>query len=96
MHDGVANIRATADSDDGLVTAVVGGRGEVLSLELDPRVYREQDPDGLATSIMAAIRDAAADATEQATRYAEKLLPASRRGQDIDPMFDPVLHLLER
>lgn len=95
MRDGVDDIRATAYSDDGLVTAVVGGRGEVLELELDPRVYRDQDPDALATSIVATIRDAGEEAERSAIRFAEKLLPARQRGTDVDPMFDPVLHMLE-
>lgn len=96
MRDGIDDIRATAYSADGLVTVVVGGRGEVLELELDPRVYRDADPTLLAESIVATIREAAEDAEQQATRFAEKLLPASRRGRDdVDPMFDPVLHMLD-
>jgi DNA-binding protein YbaB len=94
MRDGVDDIRATAYSDDGLVSAVVGGRGEVVELELDPRVYRDQNPAALAETILATIHAAAEEAEQSAIRFAEKLLPA-RRGGDIDPMFDPVLHMLE-
>jgi len=94
MREGVDDIRATAYSADGLVTAVVGGRGEVVELEIDARVYRNQDPDELATAIVATIHAAAAEAEESAVEFARKLLPA-RRGGDIDPMFDPVLHMLE-
>jgi DNA-binding protein YbaB len=94
MRAGVDDIRETAYSDDGLVTAVVGGRGEVVGLELDPRVYRNQDPEELASTIVATIHAAAEEASQSAVRYAEKLLPA-HRGGEVDPMFDPVLHMLE-
>ncbi len=94
MRAGVDDIRETAYSDDGLVTAVVGGRGEVVGLELDPRVYRNQDPEELASTIVATIHAAAEEASRSAVRFAEKLLP-NRRGDEVDPMFDPVLHMLE-
>ncbi len=94
MRDGVNDIRATAYSDDGFVTVVVDGRGEVVELDLDPRVYRDQDPEALAAAIVATIHAAAEEAEQSAIRFAEKLLPP-RRGGDIDPMFDPVLHMLE-
>ncbi|WP_158848873.1 YbaB/EbfC family nucleoid-associated protein [Saccharothrix deserti] len=41
VQQGMAEIRATADSPDGLITATVGGRGELLDLEPNPRVYRD-------------------------------------------------------
>jgi DNA-binding protein YbaB len=93
MRDGVAEIRGTGYSDDGLVTAVVGGRGELLELALDPRVYREPNATELAARIVAVVREAAAEAEREATKFAAKLLPPQRR-EDIDPRFDPALHLL--
>ena len=35
-------------SDDGLVTATVGPRGQLVTLQLDRRAYRDHDPDQLA------------------------------------------------
>lgn len=95
MCDGIDDVRATAYSDDELVTAVVGGRGELLELELDARVFRDQDATGLAATILATVREAAAEAEREATRFAEKLVPARQRGRDVDPVYDPVLHLLD-
>jgi DNA-binding protein YbaB len=95
MRDSVDDIRGTGCSDDGLVTAVVGGRGELLELELDPRIYRDRDAAGLAAKILAAVHEAAAEAGQEAVTFAEKLLPANRRGDDVDPRFDPALHLLD-
>jgi DNA-binding protein YbaB len=96
MRDGIEGIRATTHSDDGLVTAVVGGRGELLELELDPRVFREQDAAGLAETILAVVRDAEQEAERDAVRFAEQLIPARQRNADVDPVFDPVLHLLDK
>jgi DNA-binding protein YbaB len=94
LRDGIADIRATAYSDDGLVTAVAGGRGELLELSLDPRVYRDQDAGALADAIRATVRDAAEQAGRQAAKLAKRLLPPNTREDDVDPMFDPALHLL--
>ena len=92
LRDGIDDVRATAYSDDGLVTAVVSGRGELLDLELDPRVYRDQDSGALADSIRRTVRDAAEAAGGKAADLAKSLLPL--RG-DVDPQFDPALHVLE-
>jgi DNA-binding protein YbaB len=96
MRDGIENVRATNHSDDGLVTAVVGGQGELLELELDPRIFRDQDAPGLAASILATVSGAAEEAEREAVRFAERLIPARERRQGVDPTFDPVLHLLDK
>ena len=90
MRDGVEEIRGTGYSDDGLVTAVVGGRGELLELTLDPRIYRSPNATELADKIVTAVREAAAEAEQEAVRFAEKLLP---RGED--PRFDLALHVID-
>lgn len=94
VRDGIDDIRATAYSDDGLITAVVGGRGELRELELDPRIYREQNATALASRIVATIREAAAEAERDAVTFAQELMPQKRHGDDVDPMFDPALHAL--
>jgi DNA-binding protein YbaB len=85
VRDGVDEIRATGCSEDGLVTAVVGGRGQLVELELDPRVYRDRDATALAGKIVAAVREAAAEAEQEA---------AALLGSE-DPRFGPALHALE-
>lgn len=94
LRDGIVEVRATAYSDDGLITAVVGGRGNLLELELDPRIYRDQDARALADAIRATVRDAEEQAGQEAGRLAEGLLPRDRR-EDADALFDPALHLIE-
>jgi len=95
MCDNIDDVRGTAHSDDELVTAVVGGRGELLELELDTRVFRDQDAEGLAAAILDTVRKAAAEAEREATRFAEQLVPPHARGDDFDSRYGPVLHLLD-
>lgn len=87
-------VRATAESDDGLVMATVGGRGELLELTLDPRVYR--DTDALAVTIKNTITEAAEEARRQAFELNRPFLPRDADPDRVDVTFDPFLHLLTR
>jgi DNA-binding protein YbaB len=92
----LADVRATAESDDGLIVATVDGGGRLQELRLDPRVYRTMDVDDLADGVVATARQAAKFALRQAAKVAADLLP----GQ-IDPAktglgFDLVLDELNR
>ncbi len=62
LQHGLRAVRGTASSDDGLVTVIVGPQGRVISLELDPRIYRRPDSRHLAQTITSTIRRAADDA----------------------------------
>lgn len=52
MHQKVRELSATARSKDGMVTVTVGPRGEVRTIEFDPRVYRKLSPSELSTLIV--------------------------------------------
>lgn len=58
LQEQVGAATASAESDDGLITATVGGRGELLALTLDPRVFRVADSRLLAARITRTVRDA--------------------------------------
>ncbi|MEN3610563.1 YbaB/EbfC family nucleoid-associated protein [Plantactinospora sp. ZYX-F-223] len=94
MREGIDKIRITAYSADGLVTVTVGGRGELIDLELDPRIYREPDSTALAGSIAGTIRDAAEAAAQDAARIAGRVTGAGT-DEGVDPLFDPALRLLD-
>src|ERR1700761_6889440 len=47
----VADLRGTAESDEALVRATVGGRGQLVNLKLDRRVFL-MDPAELARTIV--------------------------------------------
>jgi len=69
----IAEVEATADSPDGLVTATVNGGGELVELDLDPRIYREHDTRALAARIRAAVGEAHALAGRRVTAVYERL-----------------------
>jgi DNA-binding protein YbaB len=58
----VMKVTATATSDDRLIKATVGPRGQLVHLEIDPRVYRRPNAAALAETIVATVRKAAEQA----------------------------------
>ncbi|WP_424184566.1 YbaB/EbfC family nucleoid-associated protein [Actinokineospora sp. G85] len=94
IRDGIDAIRTTAYSPDGLVRAVACGRGGLLELELDPRVFRDPDAARLASTIQDTVRAAAEDAERQAAAFANRLTPRPAEEHE-DPRFGPVLRVLD-
>jgi DNA-binding protein YbaB len=85
------DVRGRASSEDGLVRVVVDRRGRLVSLEIDPRVFRRPDSRRLAESIVRVVSVAAADADRQVEKAFEGLVsPADIRAQldfDVEAMF---------
>lgn len=65
LRDELAAVRGHATSPDGHVTAEVGMRGELISLNLDGRIYRRPDAAELADVIHRTIAAAGRDAAER-------------------------------
>lgn len=74
----IMEITGTAWSEDRLVKAVVGPRGQLIELEIDPRVYRTPNSKALAASIMSTVRAAVEDANKQTKEIVEKVMPKDR------------------
>ncbi|GAA0726705.1 YbaB/EbfC family nucleoid-associated protein [Dactylosporangium roseum] len=68
-------ITAIAKSDDGFITAVVGPRGQLIRLDIDPRVYRRPDSRQLAISITKTIQAATQDAMDKVAEACKPYLP---------------------
>jgi DNA-binding protein YbaB len=96
MQERMAAIRVTADSDDGLISATVGGAGELIELWLDPRVYRTLDSSALAESITGTIHRAAQLSQEKGLAIAAGFLPPESTVEDADLRFGPLLHRLDQ
>ncbi|AXB43230.1 YbaB/EbfC family nucleoid-associated protein [Amycolatopsis albispora] len=96
IRDKIAEIEATADSPDGLVSATVAGRGELSEMHLDPRIYRSPDSKALAQSIVDTIRDAVAQSQEQLFEITRQYLPPAAKLEDTDVHTGPFLHQLDR
>ena len=60
----LAEKQVTGTAGGGLVTATVTGAGEVLSVKIDPKVVDPDDVESLEDLVVAAIRDAAANAQQ--------------------------------
>jgi DNA-binding protein YbaB len=72
----LAELRASADSDDGLIRATVGPRGQLLDLRLDRRIYRDMDAAELSRKIVTTVEQATAKATQQVEQLMADYLPA--------------------
>ena len=70
------SLSGTAWSDAGMVKAVVGPRGQLVDLEIDPRVFRNPDAKELQAKILATTTAAARDVSEQAKELMYSQLPS--------------------
>ncbi|HEV7973958.1 YbaB/EbfC family nucleoid-associated protein [Amycolatopsis sp.] len=92
----LAAVEASAESGSGLISASVDGRGELLELRLDPRIYRDTDSAALAKAITATIREAVSQAHDQVFELTKHTLSPEKTREDTDLGFDRVLHGLDR
>ncbi|MEU4214790.1 YbaB/EbfC family nucleoid-associated protein [Actinoplanes sp. NPDC026623] len=76
MQRRLAELRVSADSDDGLIRATVGPRGQLLDLRLDRRIYRDMDAGELGRKIVATVERATAKTSEQVEQLVAGCLPA--------------------
>ncbi|GAA2842299.1 YbaB/EbfC family nucleoid-associated protein [Crossiella cryophila] len=67
-------VTAAADSADGLITATVSARGELLDLWLDQRIYRRSDSARLAADITGTVREAACQARARVAAELDEML----------------------
>jgi DNA-binding protein YbaB len=74
----IVSVTGVAWSDDRLIKAVVGPRGQLIELEIDARVYRKPDSKQLAASILATVRAATEDATAKTKEIMDRAMPRDR------------------
>jgi DNA-binding protein YbaB len=79
----VLTVTGTATSGDGTITVVVGPRGQLIDLRIDPRVYRRPNAGALAATILATARAAVEQATAQTREIVDSQLP------DLDDIVPP-------
>lgn len=75
----VFEVRGTAWSDDRLIKAVVGPRGQLIELDIDPRIYRRPNSKALSASIVATVRQAADDAMRKSQEIMDENMPSDMR-----------------
>jgi hypothetical protein len=72
-------VTGVAWSPDRTIKAVVGPRGHLLELEIDPRVYRKPNSKALSAAIVATVRVAVEDAIRQSKAILDESLPSDLR-----------------
>jgi DNA-binding protein YbaB len=75
----LTKVTGTAWSEDRMVKAVVGPRGHLVELELDPRIYRRPNSKALAATIVATVRSAVEDVLRQTKEILDDMLPSDMR-----------------
>jgi len=70
------SLTATATSDDGLISATVGPRGQLTELEIDPNIYRRPNSELLAQTIVATVRQAVDQLISERNKMLERFSPA--------------------
>ncbi|MEO3806410.1 YbaB/EbfC family nucleoid-associated protein [Nonomuraea sp. B1E8] len=83
MQERMRLLSATATSKDGMVTVTVGPRGEVRTIDLDPRVYRKLSPSELSASIVEQI----GKATRQISGEMKELMEPFTSDLPLDDLF---------
>ncbi|MFC4120095.1 YbaB/EbfC family nucleoid-associated protein [Nonomuraea zeae] len=87
-------IRTTEKSADGLVSATVSVRGDLIRLDLDPRVFRRPDARGLADAITDTVQRAKAKALEELVGLFEPVIPPEQLRAHLDGDLEAVLDQL--
>lgn len=72
-------VTGEAWSDDRMIKAVVGPRGHLLELDIDPRALRKPSAKALSAEIVATVRLAVEDAAQRARAIFEEALPSDMR-----------------
>src|ERR671920_1267273 len=75
LHQRMLAVTGTAWSPDGMIKAVVGPRGHLLELDIDPRVLRQPNSKALSASIVQTVRAAVEDAGKQSSELLNQTLP---------------------
>lgn len=84
-------VQVTEKSSDGLISATVGVGGELIRLDLDPRIYRHPDSRDLADTITETVKAAGVKAKEQALEIFEPLIPREEMLLHMDGNIEGVL-----
>ena len=84
-------VSGTAWSDDRLVKVVVGPRGQLVDLEIDPRLGNRPNMAALARTILATAQAATEQAMAQSREIMDRELPEAGEVRDIPAFggFDP-------
>ncbi|MBF8193892.1 YbaB/EbfC family nucleoid-associated protein [Nonomuraea sp. K274] len=87
-------VQVTEKSQDGLVAATVGARGELIRLDIDPRIYRHPDARKLADVITGTVQSATEKARQRILEIFEPLIPTEQLRAHLDGDVETVMNQL--
>lgn len=91
IHAKARAVEITEKSRDGLITVTVGSRGELIRLDIDPRIYRRPDSRALADTITETIHLAVSKAQDRVVELFEPLIPAAQMRMHMDGDLEGVM-----
>jgi DNA-binding protein YbaB len=94
IHAEALQVEVTRESWDGLVAATVGAQGELIALDLDPRVYRHPDARALADTIVETVRSATAAVRDRVVELFAPLVDEEQMRMHLDGDLEGVLDRL--
>ncbi len=88
-------VTGTAASDDGLVKATVGPRGQLIRLDLDPRIYRRPNSKELAATIVDTVQRATGRALAQVEQLCAPFMPDAQLQAHMNFDFEGIFRQLD-
>lgn len=88
-------VSVTVTSDDGLVKATCGPRGQVVKVEFDPRIYRRPNSKELSATVTETIRKASAQAMAEVEELCKPWIPSADFQAYMDHDLDGIFRQLD-
>lgn len=89
-------LQVTEKSADGLITATVGARGELIRLDIDPRIYRRPDARALANDVTDTITRAGTRARKEVIDMFATLVPREQLEAQLSGDMDAVTEAMHK
>jgi DNA-binding protein YbaB len=96
LQEKARTLQATEKSKDGLITATVGSSGQLIRLDIDPRIYRRPDARALADAITETIQRAGTKAQESIVELFAPFVPREQMQAHLSQDMDAVQEHMRR
>lgn len=96
IHARARAVEVTEKSRDGLISVTVGARGDLVRLDIDPRIYRRPDSRALADTITETIHLAVTKAQDRVVELFEPLIPADQMRMHMDGDLEAVMEQMSK
>lgn len=96
LQERARSLQVTEKSGDGLITATVGARGELIRLDIDPRIYRRPDARALADDITETIKKAGAKARDEVVELFATLVPREQVTAQLSGDTNALIEMMQK